>query len=194
MIEDTSLQLFQQRVIGQIPRILTGAPESVRVQKLGRNLALAYMAGTSSQQAYSEFKNAGATDAVAGLGMLSVVGGMYGLMNMDYFRNFLFKGTYLDQNPAKKAVKDLAQEVKENLTKWSVTTPKQAANFIVRGKQFFQNQFAKYSSNELVDSALNEATEEVMEEVTSDLTKALFAAGDALGIDMTESERRLDFG
>jgi hypothetical protein len=46
----------------------------------------------------------------------------------------------------------------------------------------------------LVDSALNEATEEVMEEVTSDLTKALFAAGDALGIDMTESERRLDFG
>lgn len=194
MIEDTSLQLFQQRVIGQIPRILTGAPESVRVQKLGRNLALAYMAGTSSQQAYSEFKNAGATDAVAGLGMLSVMGGMYGLMNMDYFRNFLFKGTYLDQNPAKKAVKDLAQEVKENLTKWSVTTPKQAANFIVRGKQFFQNQFAKYSSNELVDSALNEATEEVMEEVTSDLTKALFAAGDALGIDMTESERRLDFG
>nr|DAW62779.1 MAG TPA: hypothetical protein [Caudoviricetes sp.] len=194
MIEDTSLQLFQQRVIGQIPKILTGAPESVRVQKLGRNLALAYMAGTSSQQAYSEFKNAGATDAVAGLGMLSVMGGMYGLMNMDYFRNFLFKGTYLDQNPAKKAVKDLAQEVKENLTKWSVTTPKQAANFIVRGKQFFQNQFAKYSSNELVDSALNEATEEVMEEVTSDLTKALFAAGDALGIDMTESERRLDFG
>jgi hypothetical protein len=194
MIEDTSLQLFQQRVIGQIPRILTGAPESVRVQKLGRNLALAYMAGTSSQQAYSEFKNAGATDAVAGLGMLSVMGGMYGLMNMDYFRNFLFKGTYLDQNPAKKAVKDLAQEVKENLTKWSVTTPKQAANFIVRGKQFFQNQFAKYSSNELVDSALNEATEEVMEEVTSDLTKALFAAGDALGIDMTKSERRLDFG
>jgi hypothetical protein len=117
MIEDTSLQLFQQRVIGQIPRILTGAPESVRVQKLGRNLALAYMAGTSSQQAYSEFKNAGATDAVAGLGMLSVMGGMYGLMNMDYFRNFLFKGTYLDQNPAKNAVKDLAQEVKENLTK-----------------------------------------------------------------------------
>jgi hypothetical protein len=117
MIEDTSLQLFQQRVIGQIPRILTGAPESVRVQKLGRNLALAYMAGTSSQQAYSEFKNAGATDAVAGLGMLSVMGGMYGLMNMDYFRNFLFKGTYLDQTPAKKAVKDLAQEVKENLTK-----------------------------------------------------------------------------
>ena len=111
MIEDTSLQLFQQRVIGQIPRILTGAPESVRVQKLGRNLALAYMAGTSSQQAYSEFKNAGATDAVAGLGMLSVMGGMYGLMNMDYFRNFLFKGTYLDQNPAKKAVKDLGEKL-----------------------------------------------------------------------------------
>ena len=79
MIEDTSLQLFQQRVIGQIPRILTGAPESVRVQKLGRNLALAYMAGTSSQQAYSEFKNAGATDAVTGLCLLITL--VYSILN-----------------------------------------------------------------------------------------------------------------
>lgn len=194
MIEDTSLQLFQQRVIGEIPRILTGAPESLKVQKLGRNLSLAYMAGTSSQQAYSEFKQAGATDAVAGLGMLSVMGGMYGLMNMDYFRNMLFRNTYLDQNPSKKAVKALADEVNSNITKWSTATPKEAAGFIAKGRKFFQDQFKKYSEIEIVDQALNEATEEVMEEFSSDLTKALFAAGSALGLDMTESNKKLDFG
>lgn len=193
MIEDTSLQLFQQRVIAQIPKILTNAPDSIKVRKLGRNLALAYMAGTSSQQAYSEFKQAGATDAVAGLGMLSVMGGLYGLMNQNYFRNFLFKGTYMDEAPTKQAVKDLAQEVKDNITKWSVNTPKQAASFVTKGKKFFQDQFKKYNKIDVINSATNEATEEVMEEVTSDLAKALFAAGSALGIDMTESEKNLDF-
>ena len=46
------------------------------------------MAGTSSTDAYDAFKQAGASDRVAGLGMLSVMGAMFGLMNNDYFKDF----------------------------------------------------------------------------------------------------------
>jgi hypothetical protein len=46
------------------------------------------MAGTSSTDAYDAFKQAGASDRVAGLGMLSVMGAMFGLMNNDYFKEF----------------------------------------------------------------------------------------------------------
>jgi hypothetical protein len=46
------------------------------------------MAGTSSTEAYESFKQAGASDRTAGLGMLSVMGAMFGLMNNDYFKDF----------------------------------------------------------------------------------------------------------
>jgi hypothetical protein len=46
-------------------------------RRLGQNLALAYMAGTSSQETYKAFKNAGASDRTAGIGMLASIGGLY---------------------------------------------------------------------------------------------------------------------
>lgn len=57
-------QLYQQRAIGKIPKLLkqTGKTAS----KIGRQSALAYMALTSGQDAYNSFKEAGASDQVAG--------------------------------------------------------------------------------------------------------------------------------
>lgn len=193
LITDTSMQLFQQKAIAEIPRILKSSEPTLRTKKLGQTLALGYMAGTSAQDAYGAFKEAGANDAVAGLGMLSVMGGMYGLMNMDYFRKFLFKNSYLDRSDVKTVVKDFADEVNTNMAKWSTATPKQSANFVLKGTQWVKNRLKYLSQKEITGSALNEATEEVMEEVSSDAIKALYSAGSALGINMTENNQSLNF-
>jgi hypothetical protein len=54
--------------------------------ELGRQLALSYMAVTSASDSYSAFREAGANDTVAGIGMLATMGAMYGLMNVEYFK------------------------------------------------------------------------------------------------------------
>ena len=51
-------------------------------------MSLSYMVGTSSTQSYEAFKEAGASDAVAGLGTLATMFAMKKLMDNDYFREF----------------------------------------------------------------------------------------------------------
>ena len=70
------------------------------------------MAGTSSTDAYDAFKQAGASDRVAGLGMLSVMGAMFALMNNDYFKDFWFKDTYLARTSVKGVIKDVAENAR----------------------------------------------------------------------------------
>lgn len=61
---------------------------------------------TSAQDTYSEFKQAGASDAVAGIGMLASITALYELMSMNYFRDQLFKGTFMDESEAKDVVRN----------------------------------------------------------------------------------------
>jgi len=75
LIKDVSSQLFQQQVVGLIPKLFTKNNASAR--KIGSKLALGYMAATSGRDAYSQFKKAGADDTIAGLGMLGTMGGLY---------------------------------------------------------------------------------------------------------------------
>lgn len=75
-------QLYQQRGVAEIAKIL---PKEYAA-KTGRALSTAYMALTTSQYAYDEFKNAGATDQVAGWGALASFASMYGLFSVDYFK------------------------------------------------------------------------------------------------------------
>lgn len=90
LIGDSSMQLFQQKTISKIPTWFTekGKQVSENAAKWGQGLAITYMAGTSSTEAYDAFKEAGANDRVAGLGMISVMGAMFSLMNNDYFKDF----------------------------------------------------------------------------------------------------------
>jgi len=80
-----------------------------RASQIGRNLSLGFMAITSSEQAYSDFKNAGASDAAAGIGMLASIGALYGLMTSDYFRDQLFKGTVLDESEAVDVIRNYVE-------------------------------------------------------------------------------------
>jgi hypothetical protein len=150
------------------------------------------MAGTSSTDAYDAFKQAGASDRVAGLGMLSVMGAMFTLMNNDYFKDFWFKGTYLDRTSVKGVIKDVAEKVtNENINK-GVVSPKAAANWVMKTKNQIQQRISKMKPGNILYDSFNEGSEEVMEEVSSDITKGFYSALNALGI--IDEDKQLDFG
>lgn len=193
LVEDSSKQLFQQRVIGQIPKWIVGKDNiSENAVRWGRAMSLAYMAGTSSTEAYESFKQAGASDRTAGLGMLSVMGAMFGLMNNDYFKDFWFKDTYLDKAQIRNVVKEAADKVvTENINK-GVISPKTAANWVIKTKNNIQARLASIKPGTLLHDSLNEGIEETMEEVSSDIVKSFYSGLNALGI--TDPTKKYDFG
>lgn len=202
LVKDVSLQLFQQQSIGKIP-LLFGKTE--KNAELGRNLALAYMAGTSAQQAYSSFKEAGANDRVAGIGMLASVFAMWKLMNMDYFRDSLFKGTFFDESIVKNPIKEAAKETAEaakfmNPTKAFTWIEAKMGEKVANAARKTIGRLKDLgdpngTANVFLMRALNEGIEETMEEVTQDGVNALFTGLDALGIPMTSSQDiDLNFG
>lgn len=197
LIEDSSMQLFQQRVIGEIPKWFNKAGEiSENTAKWGRGLSLAYMAGTSSTQAYDDFKQAGADDRVAGLGMISVMGAMFGLMNNDYFKDFWFKDTYLDRTKVRSVVKEAAKTITEKefaaATLKQISTPKGAAKWVMNMQKAITNRISKIKPGDLLYDSLNEGLEESIEEVTTDAVKAFYSGLNTLGI--IENDTKYDFG
>lgn len=198
LIEDSSMQLFQQRVIGNIPKMFVpkNSIPSENAIKWGRGLALAYMAGTSSTEAYNAFKEAGASDRVAGLGMLSTMGAMYGLMNNDYFKDFWFRDTYLDKAKVRSVVKEAAEQLSSKEfaleTAKKTSTSKGAAKWLLDMQKNIVNHISKMKPGNLIHDSLNEGVEETVEEITSDAIKALYSGLNALGI--ADKERNYNFG
>lgn len=201
LISDTSKQLFQQRAVSTIPVLIQkarGVKDFNKVSNLSRNLALSYMAATSAQEVYGDFKQAGATDAVAGLGMLGSTLALYKLMNIDYFRNNLFKDTFMDESEVRAALRGASKETADRLAKAaSVTTEKEAASFVNRFSNFYHDTLLKGLTKKgipgLINRGLSEGTEEVMEEITTDLIKGVTEGLNALGIPVSE-DNNLDFG
>lgn len=156
------------------------------------------MAATSAQEVYGDFKQAGATDAVAGLGMLGSTLALYKLMNIDYFRNNLFKDTFMDESEVRAALRGASKETADRLAKAaSVTTEKEAASFVNRFSNFYHDTLLKGLTKKgipgLINRGLSEGTEEVMEEITTDLIKGVTEGLNALGIPVFE-DNNLDFG
>lgn len=196
MIGDSSMQLFQQRFISEIPlnltKIFKNGNVSENTLKWGAKLAQTYMAVTSSTEAYDAFKEAGASDDVAGLGMLATVGAMYSLMNNDYFRDFWFRGSYLDRANVKSVVKDAAKQLRDKNLTFQTNSPKEAANWILKTKSVLFDKFSKMKPGDLFYDALNEGIEETIEEGASDFNKGIFSALNSLGI--IDSDKEYDFG
>lgn len=197
LVSAISGQLFQQKWIGTIPAILNKGGDAVKNVEAGRNLALAYMAVTSAQDSYSEFKQAGATDRIAGLGMIASMSALYGLMNQEYFRNWLFKGTYMDENGVKVPAAGVAKTIKEKTLKAGTEkmSTKEASTIFSKIKNKYNNAYLNsFTKNEWLERSFAEATEEVMEEVSTDAIKCLTLGFDSLGIKTTEVNKDLDFG
>ena len=203
LIKDVSLQLFQQRAVSYIPRLFKNNPKIYNNEKLARGLAYAYMSGTSSMETYSAFKQAGADDRVAGIGMLATMGAFYKLMSIDYFRDSLFKGSWFDDNNVKSDVWRVAEDFmkvieSEGGTAAAVGTKEASARTLKRLTSTIidgiKRQGKSFRPSTFMERSFAEGTEEVMEEVFQDAIKATFKGAEALGIPMNEQRESLDFG
>ena len=201
LIGDVAGQLFQQQAVAHIPyyiQKMTGG-DVKKVTDLSKNLALAYMASTSAQDTYSAFKEAGASDRAAGLGMLASTTALYKLMNIDYFRNNLLKNTFMDDSEIRSITRNVARaEASELATAAELTTPKEAATFLQKAQKFYEEKLvdgiARKGAAGLLARGVSEGTEETMEEITTDLIKGIFKGAEALGVDISGEDKTTDFG
>lgn len=82
-------QLYQQKSVAKIGHLLSKKP-SIKAAKVGQALSTSYMAATSGMDSYDMFKEAGASDAVAGIGTLATMLAFGWLLSNDYYKSALF--------------------------------------------------------------------------------------------------------
>lgn len=111
LIGSTTKQLFEQRIIGKIPQQLKFLGTDIQRSKMGQNMAIAYMAATSAKESYQAGIEAGLGDRQAGLLLLANTAAMWKLMDSDYGRSTLFKGSWFDDDIAKKTAKETAEQM-----------------------------------------------------------------------------------
>ena len=194
LLSSVGSQLFQQRVISMIPTIL-GDPAKAGVNaKLGQELALAYMAGTSSTETYSSFIEAGASPRVAGLATIANMLALNGLMRIDYFKGTLFKGSYLDDDVIREPAKKVAQKVMSDTSKEGAQALAQNAskeankNLLKKMVGYFTDDLEPaLMKTEFVKHSVAEGVEEVMEEMVFDINKGLNQALSSLGVPMYQN-------
>lgn len=203
LVSSVSHQLFQQKAVGMIPGLL-GNPNNPEHVKLGQKMALAYMAGTSAKENYSLFRSAGANEETAGLAMLASTFALYGLMNSEYlgYKDTLFKGSWLDESVTKAPAMNFAKEWSEKYAKEGVEEIVENATENSAKKGLFnwmKETYTKHLKGALakqtfIAASVNEGIEEVMEEGVADMMKAFAKGAEALGINTTSSDNKLDFG
>lgn len=201
-----SMQLFQQKAISKIPgffdrnkKIIDGteilSPEAI---KWGRGLSFAYMSGTSAQHSYEAFKEAGASDRAAGLGMLATMWAFYGLMSNNYFNyeEVLFGGSQLSKSAIKEATTGVWNETAKKMgfdsVESAIATPTGAAKWVVEAKNKIVDWAKKQNQSSILSTSYKEGIEETMEEVFTDGVKGFFSGLNALGI--IDKDTRYDFG
>ena len=193
LISSISGQLFQQRVVGSIPMLLNKSGDIVKQSQLGRNLSYTYMALTSAQDSFNTFKEAGASDMVAGWAFVANAVALGRLMATDYGKGLLFKGSWLDENVLREPARQAANEVRAELTKGIETAaPKQRAKFIQKLVDIYTKNFSSMAADTFVNRGMSEALEEVMEEGIIDVQKAITNVAEAIGVNV--GEQKLDFG
>lgn len=191
-----SMQLFQQKAISKIPgffdknkKIIDGkellSPEAI---KWGRGLSFAYMSGTSAQHSYEAFKEAGASDRAAGLGMFATMWAFYGLMSNNYFNyeEVLFGGSQLSKSAIKEATTGVWNETAKKMgfdsVESAIATPTGAAKWVVEAKNKIIDWAKKQNPSSILSTSYKEGIEETMEEVFTDGVKGFFSGLNALGL------------
>ena len=224
ILSSSASQLYSQKVLGRLSYALgRGLGKTEEAKKLGRGLSLGYMAITSSKDVYKDFKEAGASDVAAGIGMLATIGATYGLMNKDYFRDWLFKGTVLDESETVDVINNLRKDVFQNgkifVGDQTIKVADKEARTALYNKvaDAITKVWTKFKDSPLtgkvaettakglgkvrgtlgnyIARGFNEGLEEVAEEGVADMVKALFAGANALGIPVKDKNvKELNFG
>lgn len=106
MVVTSAKQLFEQRTFTLIPEILKLDTSKLNPEFF-KTLSLGYMALTSAEDSLETFKNAGMSDVSAGISMLAYTAAMFGLMNNEYFKDWLFRNSWVNATPEiTNAIKD----------------------------------------------------------------------------------------
>ena len=205
LISSISGQLFQQKTVGMAGLLFNiGEQGTKNAAKIGRALSYGYMAATSSQDAYNIAKRAGASDRVAGMFMIGNMLSLYGLMHINYFRDNFFKGTYMDESEFRQPAFDYAQQLREKLSTDGAKLIAEGERAVGRKENLrFLGKLVDFYHNKMVPAVvkgglparmMSEATEEVMEEVVTDAWKGATKAFEAIGINVSEEDKKLDYG
>lgn len=158
IVRSSALQLFSQRQVAQLSKTLLKGGDALASSKTGQALSLGYMALTSSTDTFSTFKEAGASDAAAGIGMLATMGALYELMNIDYFKDALFKGTWLDESEVNNVVKNFSRdninrvleaETGKTIDKINPATEKEAAELFIKVKNGLKKAWDSFAKSSL---------------------------------------------
>ena len=181
---DSVSQLLQQRMVwkGMSKLLNPKTPEELEFVK---KMSLSYMAATSTAQSYAEFKNAGASDQVAGLGALATSLAIWKLMSVDYFKDFVL-GDELERTKILPGIQNAAQEAVEVFGQGAEIQGKK------KMVEWLTNTTNTLFKNSIAQGSLNEGIEEVAEEMTMDAVKGLASALHALGL--ADKDSNYNFG
>lgn len=106
MVVTSAKQLFEQRTFTLIPEILKLDTSKLNPEFF-KTMSLGYMALTSAEDSLETFKNSGMSDVSAGISMLAYTAAMFGLMNNEYFKDWLFRNSWVNATPEiTNAIKD----------------------------------------------------------------------------------------
>lgn len=121
MFADSVMQLRQQKTFSYIPQIMGAFDKAKKLErpseaaiKWGRNASLAFMALTSAEDSFNTFRAAGVDQRTSGVAALAYAASLYGLMNQDYFKEWLFKDTWLTTDPELKTILKQANKEASN--------------------------------------------------------------------------------
>ena len=217
MIGSSAGQLYSQRCIAQIPKLFKNSKNITKLPKVSTALSVGYMALTSAEETYNTFKQAGASDRMAGIGFLLTSAAYYALMNNDYYKQWLFKNTDLVNDPemqytvrgvVKQATDQLTQDIKgaasaETTKKAEMNVAKKLWKSLkdLNGKVPKGNAYpttgekVNLTLHAYANHAMNEGLEEFMEEGVIDIVKGISEGAEALGLKVTDDKHeKLNFG
>ena len=201
LIISSSAQLYSQRGIANALIKWSPFSDPKSNELLARSISTGYMAMTSATDSYASFKEAGASDRVAGIGTLLTMAGFYTLLSQGYFKEKLFEGSLLDEDQRTlHNVKKLAEHaVKKNFDDITTESKEEAAKGLAAAWSWMKKKLADapkgfaYETNSFVSRSINEGIEETAEEITQDLVKGLTKALEACGVNCTEDAGKLDY-
>lgn len=198
LIGSTTKQLFEQRLIANIPKQLKFLGTNIERSKMGQNMAIAYMAATSAKESYQAGIEAGLGDRQAGLLLLANTAAMWKLMDSDYGRSTLFRGSWFDDDLGKKTAKETAdfmvkstdkryamEEINDKMAKYGSTRLVKATKVDDAAKGLGQaaNKAAQQQAKNAGKELAEEAAEEVAEGTVKNAAKNATTKGAAPGVE-----------
>ena len=201
LVISSSAQLYSQRGIANALAKWAPFKDPKSNELLARSVSTGYMAMTSATDSYASFKEAGASDRVAGAGTLLTMAGFYTLLSQGYFKEKLFEGSLLDEDQRTlHNIKQLAEHaVKKNFSDITTESKEETAKGLAKAWSWMKTKIKNapkgfaYETNSFVSRSINEGIEETAEELTQDLVKGLTKALEACGVDCTEDSGKLDY-